>query len=105
VNTVNVVNSVIVGDHKPGADSVVGFSALKYRENTMHMPSIGLAVYDIHVIHDIHDIHGYSPATVIPSTSTEPVWREPRTITSVPIATMCPNMSLRLPATVTSCTG
>src|SRR5690606_21892998 len=47
----------------------------------------------------------YLPATVSLSTSTEPVRIEPRVSTSEPIARIERNMSLRLPATVTSFTG
>ena len=45
------------------------------------------------------------PATVRPSTSSEPQRTVPRGSTSLPTAAMARNMSLRLPATVTSSTG
>ena len=48
---------------------------------------------------------GYSPATVMPSISTEPVRRPPRASMSVPRATMLRNISRRLPAIVISWTG
>ena len=41
----------------------------------------------------------------MPSTSTEPHWRELRCDTSLPMATMFLNMVFRLPAMVISCTG
>ncbi|MNQ62716.1 hypothetical protein D3C85_770720 [compost metagenome] len=45
------------------------------------------------------------PATVIFSISTEPVRMLPRSSRSLPTASTWRNMSLRLPAMVTSCTG
>ena len=45
------------------------------------------------------------PATVMRSTRMEPTCLEPRTATSLPMALMPANMSLRLPAMVISCTG
>lgn len=45
------------------------------------------------------------PATVMRSMRMEPTWREPRVSTSLPMATMPLNMSLRLPAMVISSTG
>ncbi len=47
----------------------------------------------------------YFPATVMRSISTEPVRTLPRVSTSQPTATIWRNMSRRLPAMVTSCTG